>query len=203
MLLLPAKKSVVLVDPFRRDRKSDVTKNFLRWYQDEVNRRFPNDPVFVNLNTSTWRVIVASTDVYNCIYTPIQIDGWSCGVLCCMMVYHYIMYGELPTNNFFTCAPVHVKEMRLFMLYEIARLASLPQKWTVSEIALYNATLEQRTANKSARRQRARAQREFALLNGDNLILNNDLLDLDEEFEPELVELGVDLGVDVEGIIHV
>ena len=118
------------------------------------------------------------------------------------MVYHYIMYGELPTNEFFTCAPAHVKEMRLFMIYEIARLASLPPKWSVSEIALYNATADQRTANKALRKQRAQAQREFALRNGDNVILNYGLLELDAEFVERLIAQGVELGVVIEGVVH-
>ena len=186
LLLLPSKKAIVLIDPFRRDRRSDVTKNFLRWYQDEVKQRFPNDPAFVGLDTTTWRVIVASTDIFNSIFTPIQTDGWSCGVLCAMIAYHYIMYGELPSNAFFTCKPEHVKEMRLFMIYEIARLASLPANWTDEEKILYNGTVEQRKANKSARIQRALAQRAYEQRHGDNRVLNRALEDLDQEFEDEV-----------------
>lgn len=183
LLLLPAKKAIVLIDPFRRDRRSDVTKNFLRWYQDEVKKRFSNDPAFDGLDTTTWRVIVASTDLFNSIFTPIQTDGWSCGVLCAMIAYHYIMYGELPSNAFFTCKPDHVTEMRLFMIYEIARLASLPANWTAEEAVLYNGTVEQRKANKSARIQRAIAQRDYEQRQVDNSVLNRALDDLDQEFK--------------------
>jgi hypothetical protein len=187
MLLLPSKKSVVLIDPFRRDHRTDVTTNFLRWYQDEATNRFPDDPVFVGLDTSSWRVIVATTNPYNSIFTPIQTDGWSCGVLCAMMAYHYMMYGELPTNDFFTCAVAHVKQMRFFMIFEIARLSTLAEGWTVQERDLFAGTVEKRAANKAVRRQRAIAQREFNFIN-DHGHLDQGLIDLDEEFADKVAE---------------
>lgn len=192
MILLPSKKCVVLIDPFHLDRQSDVTTNFLRWYQNEAVNRFPNDPVFVGLDTSTWRVIVASRNSYNSIYTPRQTDGWSCGVLCSMMAYHYMMYGSLPTNDFFTCAEAHVKQMRFFMIFEIARLSSLPCEWTEQERALYNGSVQRRLANQAVRRQRAEAQRVFNFINNvDNNHLVGELIELDEEFAERVAQLPV------------
>jgi len=188
LLLYPDDKCVVLVDPFRQDSRDDVTANFLKWYQDEATARFPGAVEFHELDTKTWRVIRASTNLYNSIFTPIQTDGYSCGVLSAMMAYHYIMYGELPTNEFFTCAPEHVKEMRLFMFYEIARLSSLPPNWTTSETNLYNATREQIAANRSVRKQRNKQQRELNAANPANVFLNVGLIALDEEFAKQLDE---------------
>jgi hypothetical protein len=72
------------------------------------------------------------------------------------------------------------------MIYEIARLASLPANWTDEEKILYNGTVEQRKSNKSARIQRALEQRAYEQRHGDNRVLNRALEDLDQEFEDEV-----------------
>lgn len=183
LLLLPSKKAVVIVDPFQIDRGTDVSTNFLRWYQDEVSKRFPGNNVFSGLDTSTWRVIVAQrNNPNNIIFTPIQTDGYSCGVLSAMMAYYFLMYGELPSTQFFTCEPVHVTQMRLFMLFEIARLSTLPPRWTARETELYNGTQDQIAANRSVRKQRALAQRQFQAQQDPGNLLNSALREIDAEF---------------------
>jgi len=183
MILMPSKKSVVIIDPFRRDRGVDAATNFLQWYQDEVQRRFSNEAYFEGLNTATWTVVVASTRADNSIFTPLQIDGYSCGPLCAMMAYYFIMYGELPTSLDFTCDSPHVKAMRLFMLFEIARLSSLPQRWTVEEMAFYDGNAQQVLANRDIRRQRAAAERASALLRPDFSLLNRELIVIDDDYD--------------------
>jgi hypothetical protein len=65
-----------------QDLGRDVGKNVLRWYQDEALRRFPQDPAFNNLDTKTWTIISGNNySPTNVIYTPLQTDGTSCGVL--------------------------------------------------------------------------------------------------------------------------
>jgi hypothetical protein len=146
---------VVIVDPFMRDRGDDVATNFLKWYQDEVKERFSHLDLCQALDTSKWKKISATTDnTCNHIYTPLQIDGYSCGALSAMMAYYYIMYGRLPTRQDFTCAPAHVKEIRLFMAFEIARLQGLPEMYSAGEQRLH--------LNADNRRKDLRARRKVA-----------------------------------------
>jgi hypothetical protein len=115
-ILMPLKKAVIIIDPFLRDPGKDVGKNVLRWYQDEAMRRFHSLDVFNNLDTQSWTIISGNNNSpFNVIYTPIQTDGTSCGVLCALMAYYFIMYGTLPTRLDFSCHPVHIEKMRLFM----------------------------------------------------------------------------------------
>ena len=94
-----------------------------------------------------------------------------------MMAYYYIMYGVLPQSMDFTCAAVHMKEIRLFMLFETARSSSLPAMWTDSEKELYDGHEDARRANfgldnnEMQRRQdklkvlRSKARPDYKLLN--------------------------------------
>jgi len=93
-IIMPSKKAVIIIDPFLRDPGKDVGKNVLRWYQEEAGRRFPGFPVFDNLDTKSWTIISGiNNSPSNVIYTPIQTDGTSYGVLCALMAYYFIMYG--------------------------------------------------------------------------------------------------------------
>ena len=190
MLLLVSVQSVVIVDPFLQDKGDDVATNFLRWYQDEAKDRFPNAIEFLNLDTKTWKKISATRHALNHIFTPLQIDGYSCGALSAMMAYYYIMYGRLPTRQDFTSSPSHVKELRLFMAFEIARLHSIPERYTEGENALHNAQPGIRRDRAIARRRRnleleanmISASRQSA----DQSHLFQGLVDLDKEFYKEV-----------------
>ena len=122
----------------------DVGKNVLRWYQDEAVLRFSQLHVFNNLDTQSWTIISNNNSPFNVIYTPIQTDGTSCGVLCALLAYYFIMYGTLPNRLDFSCHPVHIEQMRLFMAYEVARLFSFPHEFTEGETDYFQREFENR-----------------------------------------------------------
>ena len=162
VIIVPDEKIVVIVDPLRRSH-DDVSRNCKRWYQDEANSRFPQE--FVDLNTHNWVTITANTTNNNRIYTPLQIDNTSCGVLAAMMLYYYVQYGRLPSNEDFTCAPQHIKCLRLFMLHEINRFRKWADIFTEGENSLNEANGLLFQAYKLAKIQgRARARQARQLL---------------------------------------
>ena len=191
VLLLVSLHSVVIIDPFMTDKGDDVATNFLRWYEDEVRDRFPDSPEFENLDTSSWKKISASKLPNNHIFTPLQIDGYSCGALAALMAYYYIMYGRLPTRDDFTCKPAHVKEIRLFMAFEIARLHSLPEMYTQGEINVHDRLPEQQR-ERAANRRRLNRELEANMVdasrrNVDQIHLFEGLKTLDKEYEERVM----------------
>jgi hypothetical protein len=183
-------QSVVIVDPFLHDKGDDVATNFLKWYQDEAKDRFPDAIEFENLDTTTWKKISATRHEFNHIFTPLQIDGYSCGALSAMMAYFYIMYGRLPTRQDFTSMPSHVKEIRLFMAFEIARLHSIPEMYTDGENVLYNELPGLRRDRAAARRRRNRDLEanmvSASRRNADQSYLFQGLVELDKEYDIEV-----------------
>ena len=175
------------------DKGDDVATNFLRWYQDEVRDRYPNSPEFADLDTQTWKKISASKLPNNHIFTPLQIDGYSCGALAALMAYYYIMYGRLPNRDDFTCRPAHVREIRLFMAFEIARLHSIPEMYTQGEVDEHDRLPEQRRERVANRRRLNRALEanmvDASRRNVDETHLFEGLEKLDKEFEHRVVNL--------------
>lgn len=190
MLLLVRLQSIVIVDPFMNDKGDDVATNLLRWYQDEVTEKFPGAIEFANLNTTTWKKLSSTKQENNHIFTPLQMDGYSCGALSAMMAYYYIMYGRLPTRQDFTCKPAHVKEMRLFMAFEIARLQGIPEMYTDGEIALHDELPSLRRQRAVERRMRNRLLEANMVSesrqNADESYLFEGLVSLDKEFEQQV-----------------
>ena len=162
----------------------------MRWYQDEAKDRFSDAIEFENLDTTTWKKISATRHEFTHIFTPLQIDGYSCGALSAMMAYYYIMYGRLPTRQDFTSSPSHVKELRLFMAFEIARLHSIPEMYTEGEIALYNELPGRRRERAAARRRRNRELEanmvSASRRNADHSYLFQCLVELDKEYDVEV-----------------
>lgn len=134
---------MVIIDPFKRDSGKDVGANLIKWYNDEVYERFPSEFQHLVGDTVNWKSISAgrSTTGY-VINTPLQVDGYSCAPITAMILYYFIMYGRLPNLDDFSCDSIQVKEIRLFMLYEIDRLNELPEILSVGEIADFNAKEE-------------------------------------------------------------
>ena len=100
------------------------------------------------------------------------------------------MYGRLPTRQDFTCSPSHVKELRLFMAFEIARLQSIPEMYTEGENALHNAMPDIRRDKSTARRRQYRELEanmvSTSRQNADQSHLFQGLVELDKEYNKEI-----------------
>ena len=136
-----------------------------------------------------WTTIVAKNQEDDVIFTTTQTDGTTRGGLSAIMAYYYIMYGILPQSMDFTCAAVHMKEIRLFILFETARLSSLPAMWTDSEKELYDGHEDARRANFVVRRQRNAEKARLEVIRSkarpDYNLLNAQLFVIDDLYEEE------------------
>jgi hypothetical protein len=86
-----------------------------------------------------------------------------------------------------------VKEIRLFMAFEIARLHSLPEMYTQGEIDVHDALPEQQRA-RAAIRRRLNRDLEANMVNAsrsnvDETHLYEGLQTLDKEFEKRVMDL--------------
>jgi hypothetical protein len=99
------------------------------------------------------------------------------------------MYGTLPNRSDFSCHPVHIEKLRLFMVYEVARLFSFPQEFTQGELDYFQREFERREANKIAR---VRENNEAGVFdeslnpNGSrSLVIDNKVIELLDDSDEE------------------
>jgi len=101
---------IYVVDPLHRP-YTGIHPILIAWYKDAYEERFGRGTY-----TKEWTIQLTGRSGDN-INTPKQTDGSSCGVFISMILYYYMLNGQLPDQNAFQNSDI--PKARHFMLHQI------------------------------------------------------------------------------------